>query len=73
MCLDVDALHDVDQEEHIVAKAHRCGDPAAEVDVTRGVDEVHRVAVVAYKDGGALHGDGVPLLLLEVVQEADLK
>lgn len=71
MRLDVDALHGVDQEERAVAEARRRGDLAAEVDVTGGVDEVHGVAAVAEEDGGALHGDGAPLLLVEVVEEAD--
>lgn len=71
MRLDVDALHGVDQEERPVAEARRRGDLAAEVDVTRGVNEVHGVAAVAEEDGGALHGDGASLLLVEVVHEAD--
>jgi len=67
--LDVDALHGVDQKERAVAEARRRGDLATEVDVTGGVDEVHGVAAVAEEDGGALHGDGAPLLLVEVVHE----
>lgn len=69
--LDVDALDGVHQEESAVAEAGGGGDLAAEVDVAGGVDEVHGVALVPEEDGGALHGDGAPLLLVQVVHEAD--
>lgn len=36
-----------------------------------GVDEVDGVVFVLKRDGGAFHGDGAPLFLVEIVHEPE--
>lgn len=70
--LDVHPLDGVDEDERRVREARSGGDLGAEVDVARGVDEADAVAGPgAERDGGGLHGDSPPLLLVEVVHEAE--
>lgn len=70
--LDVHPLDGVDENERRVRKARSGGDLGTEVDVARGVDEADAVAGPgAERDGGGLHGDSPPLLLVEVVHEAE--
>lgn len=72
MGLDVNALHGVHQHQSAVAEPRCRGNLAAEIHVTRRVDQVDVVDIVETQSyRGALHGDGPPLFLVEVVHESE--
>ena len=72
LCLD--ALRRVDDEQRALAGRERAGDLVVEVDMTRGVDEVHLVGpavigLIFHADGARLDGDAALALEVHVVEQ----
>ena len=72
LCLD--ALRRIDDEQRALAGRERAGDLVVEVDMTRGVDEVHLVGpavigLIFHADGARLDGDAALALEVHVVEQ----